>query len=319
MFEKNRLLKVIFLIVILMVLIMIIPHKIPNYQDDTDFPWNYVPTAKGERVDPWHGFVYPLVLKVVYDISGDWILAGRIISASAMCVSVVGIFYISGWTGLFLLVLSPIFWHCGFHLTNDALGWLFMVMSFWIWEYTKRQSVQKGLTLYMILSGLFAGLAFGTRYQMAIIVIIGLKELRRRWTFWIPVVSFGAIQIFLNLRHGTGLVGRNLENIFTKGTALRIDKLLINFSVYPVRALFDIWPLWGIIGIFGMVELVRRKSWDLLGIVAITLVFVSVSFYSYRFFLPVMLPLILGTQQWMERIDFHPFGFLETKNRLDRK
>ena len=65
------------LIALIWVVIIIIPHEVPNYTDDTDFPWTYVPAAQGVKPDPYHGFVYPLVLKGAYFIWGDWILAGR--------------------------------------------------------------------------------------------------------------------------------------------------------------------------------------------------------------------------------------------------
>jgi len=301
------------LIALVWAVMIIIPHEVPNYTDDTDFPWTYVPAAQGVQPDPYHGFVYPLVLKGAYFIWGDWILAGRVISATAMCLSIAVIFGLSGWTGVFLLILSPVFWHCGYHLTNDALGWLFFVGAYLFFEIHSGCTVAREnreidippSPIWQVVSGFLAGFAFCTRYQLGVIVLIGLFRLKKSWKFIIPAIILVGIQVFLNLNNGFGILGRNMiMNIAEKGTAFKLGLIAENLLNVPLRSMVEIWPLWAVLSVLSLSILVKMRRWELVTIAILSLIPVVLSFYSLRFTLPLLLPLIIGGSSWIGYLRF---------------
>jgi len=302
------------LIFIVFCMIWLIPHSVPNYDGDTDFPWNFVPAAKGEHTDQYHGFVYTYTLKAFHEVWGDWMMAGRMISSLAMALSLFFIFRLTGWTGVILLLISPVFWWCGYHMTTDALAWVFMcgaVCPIW-WvgierDIYKRFELNKERTCrkLLVISALFAGLAFCTRYPMVLLLALALTiPWRKAWLFLAPFLSLVGLQVILNLRNGFGILGNNYQmNVVQKGTALQIGAILKNLWVFPIRFMAEAWPLFGILFVLAFAELIRQRRWGLIIIGAGLLSTISLTFYAMRFFLPVMLPVIVGSSLFIGRLN----------------
>jgi len=304
---KNKSIYIVMAVVF--VAIMMIPHAVPNADGDTDYAWSLVPAAKGDIVDAYRGFVYPLVLKVFAYIWG-WMLAGRLISALAMVGSIWFIFQVAGWPGVGLMLVSPVTWFAGYHLTTDALAWCFMCWSYatWCkWEYSwvidtplvkiedtyKAVRVKNYQNWYMVLSGLLAGLAFCTKYPMLILLTLGLFiPWKKMWLFFTPALTLIGIQ---------GILGNNWEmNVMRKGAGLDFD-ILKNMVMFPLNFSMDTFPLFPIIVLLAFIELVRRKRWELVIIGFGLIAGVSLTFYSARFFLPVMLPVAIGGNLFLRR------------------
>ncbi|MBU2510405.1 glycosyltransferase family 39 protein [bacterium] len=230
----------------------------------------------------------------------DWILTGRIISALAMVGSLYFIFRMTQWTGIVLLLISPIFLHCAYHLTGDALAWFFMCGAYWVWHAYKMSIHRKDWVLFI--GGVLAGLAFCTRYQMIFIYGLGLfLPFKKSWRFWSTALGLAIFQIILNLRHDLSALGNNIFNISEKGTALNVGKIAENLIVFPMRIMLEAWPLFGILFVLAVYELVKRRRYELLILTFGTLCMVCVSFYSFRFFLPMMLPVVIGASNWIGR------------------
>lgn len=300
---------------VVLIAIWLIPHAVTNADGDTDFPWYLVPAAKGELADCYRGFMYPLMLKVFNFIWSDWMQAGRMISSLAMVGSLWFIFQVAGWPGAILLLVSPLFWFAGYSLTTDALAWVFMCGSYWAW-WTKfwgsrwywidaRESklFEKFWCLkYLPISGLLAGFAACTRYPMLILLSLGLfVPWRKMWLFFTPTLTLIGIQIFLNLRNGFGVLGNNWQmNVLEKGAGLDID-ILKNVVMFPMNFAMDAWPLFPIILLLAFIELIRQKRWELVIIGFGLIIGISLTFYSARFFLSVMLPVAIGGNLFLRR------------------
>ncbi len=303
--------KIWLLIFLVFCMIWLIPHSVPNYDGDTDFPWNFVPAVKGEHVDQFHGFVYTYTLKVFHEVWGDWMMSGRMISALSMALSLFFIFQLTGWTGVILLLISPLFWWCSYHLTTDSLAWLFMCGAYWGWcdgcwinGLSKFNNSSLGVNIFFVLSGVYAGLAFCTRYPMILLLILTLFiPWRKIWLFLVPFLSLVGFQGFLNLRNGFGILGNNFGmNVMQKGTALNFGAILKNLWLFPIQFMSEMWPLFGIVLVLAFYELVRQKRWELIIIGVVMIGTVSLTFYSMRFFLPVMLPVLIGASLFIRRL-----------------
>jgi len=292
--------KLLIIMAIAFTVLWLIPHDIPNYDGDTDFPWNYVPAAQGEHYDTFHGFAYIGILKVFHFLFDDWMLAGRMISSLSMVLSMWFIFKIASWPGVVLLAVSPVFWFCGYTLTPDALGWLLMVACYWFLlsasRYARFGLSGKAIARELILSGVACGLAFCTKYPLFVMLVMGIKiPWRKKWLFFAPALTLIGFQVFLNLINGTGPIGTNWHlNVIEKGTALDPGSILRNLIIIPLQTMNDFWPLMGIVVLMAFYQLFKDRRWELWIIGFGSFVPVVLSFYSPRFMLPLMLPVIVG-------------------------
>lgn len=263
----------------------LLPHSVPNYDGDTDFCWSLVPTAKADLNDGFRGFVYPLLLRGTNAIFHDWMLSGRIMSASAMALSIIPIYYVAGWTGVILLLACPLFWFCGYHLTTDALLWFFFTMAYSMSRISKP------------VFAIFAGLAFCTKYTGIVLIVFGLLSIQ----FWIPFLILAGIQVALNLTHGFGILGNNFAmNVMQKGTGLHILPVLKNMVLFPLKFDIEAWPLFGVLCILAVWKLILHKEYKLIAMGLGIVLMVSTTFYSPRFLMPLMLPIIIGGSKWLK-------------------
>lgn len=278
--------------------LMLIPHDIPNMDGDTDFCWTYVPAAKGEVYDAYHGFAYTTLLKVVNLIYDDWTLSGRVISTAAATLSVYFVAMSIGPLMAALMLLAPLFWFVGYTLTPDALGWMFVSGAYFFWEkrvFKPHLPVER-IRTHLPWAGLFAVLAACTKYHLAPILILGLsRKPKELIQFFAPPLALAGLQIYLNLAAGVGIMGSNLTmNIMEKGTGFDILKILGNIPIHALQIANDMWPLAGIFVVIGIGSLVHQKRWRLAVFAGASLLLVAVSFYSARFLMPLMLPVLVG-------------------------
>lgn len=309
--------KIIILAFVVFLAVMLIPHSVPNADGDSDFAWSFVPAAKGETVDVFRGFVYPLILKVFNFLWDDWVMSGRMISALAMSGSLIVLYLIAGWPGAILLLVSPVFWFTGYSLTTDALAFCLMCWAYYFgYEYTVIRQWREAKTriegyvndnkyvvLGLLLSGLLSGLAYCTRYPMIVLLALGLFiPWKKMYLFFLPVFILIGLQTVLNLMHNTGIVGANIGmNVMDKGQGFSLGALK-NLVTFPLQFSIDTWPLFACLLVLAFYELITRKRWELVIIGLGMILAVSFTFYSPRFLLPVMLPACVGGSLFIRRI-----------------
>ena len=278
----NKMNRIIVLVLFFM-LIMSIPHEVPNYADDTDFAYTFVPAARGWTVDPYHGFVYTTLLKLGHLIG--WMTAGRLISALSIVGCIALLWSLTSWRVALLLFASPLIWHVGYYLTTDSLGLLFVILAYWFYKKEKPGWF-----------GLMAGLAFCTRYLNGAIILLFMGMSRDQWKkALVPFLLLAGFQVYVNFCHGFGILGQNVFNI-TRGPGSGMDAVVIlkNLALFPVRFMVDLVPMVGAVAVIGFYSLIKNREYGLLIFSLVFLAGVSLTFYSARFLLPLVLPVCVG-------------------------
>jgi len=124
---------------------------------------------------------------------------------------------------------------------------------------------------------------------------------RKMYLFFTPALALVAVQLFLNKVANIGLLGDNWNmNVIQKGAGVNLEALK-NMVMFPLNFSMDAFPLFPIILLLAFIELVRRKRWELVIIGFGMIAGVSLTFYSARFFLPVMLPICVGGNLFLRR------------------
>ncbi len=148
-------------------------HKVADYGVETDFFWLYVPAAKSFLsghllIDAFRGPFYPIVLGLFYLIVGDYFYAGMLIAIFSAALVIYLTFQLikkifSPAVAFFvtlLLAFNPVFVQHTYSAGTDMFFIFLSTASIYFFLKEKKLNYTN-----LIISALFAGLAYLTRYN----------------------------------------------------------------------------------------------------------------------------------------------------------
>lgn len=154
-------------------------HQMPDFGSESDFFYEYLPLAKafldGQVViGAFRGPIYPMVLGIIGRITGDFILAGILISVVSAAIVVFLVFGLirrlfgAKWAlpVALLLALNPNFFMFSYQIGTDMLFVMLLTLSLYLLIQIERKRPA------LIFSGIAGGIAYLTRYN-GIVVLVG--------------------------------------------------------------------------------------------------------------------------------------------------
>ncbi|MBT3800282.1 MAG: phospholipid carrier-dependent glycosyltransferase, partial [Bacteroidetes bacterium] len=221
---------------ILMAIISFTYHKIGDYGIETDFFWSYVPQAQSFldgtiEIDKYRGPLYPMILALVQIITGNYFSAGILIAVLSSSIVIYFIYNIlrNLFTPLVALIATILMAvNTTFNLYTYSAGtdmFFFLIASAALY-FLLRNKEYKWSNL--LLAGLFAGLAYITRYNGVFIVITTLAVIlfinlfKTTWlnriiasaifigTFIIIITPWG---VYTHKEKGKAFFNQNYQNV----------------------------------------------------------------------------------------------------------
>ena len=221
---------------ILMAIISFPYHKIGDYGIETDFFWSYVPQAQSFldgtiEIDKYRGPLYPMILALVQIITGNYFSAGILIAVLSSSIVIYFIYNIlrNLFTPLVALIATILMAvNTTFNLYTYSAGtdmFFFLIASAALY-FLLRNKEYKWSNL--LLAGLFAGLAYITRYNGVFIVITTLAVIlfinlfKTTWlnriiasaifigTFIIIITPWG---VYTHKEKGKAFFNQNYQNV----------------------------------------------------------------------------------------------------------
>jgi len=156
-------------------------HQVGDYNLETDFYERYVPYAQkfldGQfPIDGFQGPLYPIMLAVFKSITGDFMFAGQLINALGVSLFLLSIYLV--FKKLFTVEVAAIAFlitainrHYFQNTYSCGTDMLFLALLGGMMYFMFKDKEQKWINL--ILTGLFAGLAFLTRFN-GLFMIVGV-------------------------------------------------------------------------------------------------------------------------------------------------
>jgi hypothetical protein len=180
----------------IMLPIALIFHQ-PNDSLETDFFGSYAPQARTFlehgtlQIEEYRGPIYPIVLGLVRLLIGDYFKAGIVLSVAAAAVLLGVLYFIASrlWNrpialwSVALTAFNPVFNHYSYEAGTDML---FAAMCFGaIYHVLQDNGVR---------AGIFAAVAYLTRYNGAFLLLPSVLKRKRFWiigTFLILIAPWG--------------------------------------------------------------------------------------------------------------------------------
>lgn len=221
---------------VLMTIISFAYHKIGDYGIETDFFWSYVPQAQAFldgaiEIDKYRGPLYPIILGIVQLITGNYFSAGILIAVFSASMVVYFIYNIlrllfNPLVALITTVLMAV--NTTFILYTYSAGtdmFFFLLVSGALYFLFKSKEYK---WLNIVILGLFAGLAYITRYNgiflviSAAVVILLINIFHTTWvkrliataifigTFFLIITPWG---IYTSKEKGKAFWNQNYQNV----------------------------------------------------------------------------------------------------------